>query len=742
MHNKTKIKIENNEKWIDESKSLPPNLKNELTALSVPKLNKRWLGFAKVNLWFYNKGNIEKKGIKGWMARNLGEPPVLLDSLTLDRNVQQLKTYLFNKGFYHNEIDYTVSGTKKATVTYSVFPDDRYFIDSVDFPEAEKGIVKEIADLRASSRVKTNQAFDIENLETERNRLAESMQERGYFGFNKKYIHFKIDSSAVDRKVDLFMQVLPSELDSSGTHFRYLIDKVYINSSYENSKLSVQDTVEVVEHVFYIADNDNFKPKAIADLIDFEHGMYFDKRSFISSQNNLLNLGVFKFVNVSFKKKNEIDSLGNRKLDVKIKLTPAKKYQFSGELEANSRQNVLVGDNFIGTALSTFLTNKNTFRGGENLTFNLYGGVEFDLRRNAELINTSSLNAEVSLSFPKFLLPIKTNFKQSRYNPKTTISLNNSLINRTNDYTINATELAMEYRWQKPNGISHSLSPISVSYFNILRIQDDFQATLEDNVRLQTSFEENIILGVNYGATISNNFRNRKNIYYYRPRIELSGNLLNGIDRLNPSKELTLNGVDYAQYIKLDSDFRIYFDVDSKRKVAIRLLSGIAVPYGNSSVLPYVKQYFAGGTTGIRAFRIRGIGPGDYIPESTDFNDSFDRTGDLRLEANIEYRFPIYSYLKGALFLDAGNVWTLKADEDKPGGEFEFKDFYKEIAMGIGFGARLDFTYFILRLDTSMPIYRPDRPLIDRWVTDQISLSDKAWRQDNINLSLGIGYPF
>lgn len=744
LHNKTKIKVESEQKWTDETKVLPTNIKNELYNLSVPKLNNRWLGFMKVNLWFYNKGDISKKGIKGWMARRLGEPPVLLDSINIDRTIKQFNSYLFNKGFYHNQIDYEVSQSKKrATVTYIVTPDDRYFFDEIVYPEPVDSLSKFISEMRLNSNIKSSKPFDIEMLESERNRLAEKLQENGYFGFNKKYIHFKIDSTYNDKSVNVELKILENDTDTSGIHYKYVIDNIVVNTSYANFFLSGKDSIEVSENVFYLADHDNFRPKAITDLVDFEHGDLFDKRSFISSQNNLLNLGVFKFVNISFKRKNETDAFGNRLLDVNIKLNPAKKYQFSGELEANNRQNVLVGDNFIGTALSAFIINKNTFKGGENLSFNMNGGVEFDLRRQNELINTSSLNFQWSLAFPKFLLPFKTKFKQSYYNPKTKITLSNSLINRTNDYRINATELAMDYNWQKPNGASHLLSPVSISFFNVLNVSESFQQNLEQSKRLQRSFEENIILGASYGAVVTNNFKHKKNIFYYRPRVEIGGNVLNLFDRINPEKQLKLNGVNYAQYIKLDSDLRFYFEVDETRIVAVRLLGGLAVPYSNSSVLPYVKQYFAGGTTGVRAFRIRGIGPGSFSPEAdSNFDDSFDRTGDMRLEANIEYRFPIYSYFKGALFLDAGNVWTLKEDIDKPGSQFEAKDFWKEIAMGIGFGARLDFTYFILRLDTSMPIYRPDRPLEDRWVTDQISLGDRAWRRDNINLSLGIGYPF
>jgi len=735
LHNKSIVKI-------DKKAEIPLDaaMQSELQKLPVPKLNRKWLGFLKINLWMYNHGKPGGKGIRGWMADKVGEPAILLDTANCDRTAARLNAYLFNKGFFHSTADYEIKvKRKRAKVTYTVNPDKRYHVNDVYLLKNSTKSASIINRFLSEKGIKSGDAFDKDAMDKERVDLTEHMRRIGYFDFNKNYIHYQIDSFQRNQKVNIHYQLKYPETDS--LHHTYTINKIYINSNFSPGGFdnSPTDTIQVNYNVFYLKQNNRYRPKAIADLVFYQSGKLYDVRDYRNTQNNLISLGVFKFVNISHIPRKGPN--GEYLLDVMINMTPGKKWQFSGELEANSRQNAF-DDNFIGTALSTFIANKNTFKGGENLSLALSSGVEFDLRRTEKLVNTATFNGKIGLSFPRFLLPFNLKKQQSLYNPKTNFTIANSLVNRIDYYMINATEFTYGYEWKKPKGPQHFLNPLTINFFNVIRTEPAFESDLNGSVRLQKSFEENFIIGANYGLVMTNGKLGDERFYYYRPRVEIAGNLFKLVDNINPDKPLLINGVPYAQYFKIESDFRYYFGIEKDRLVAFRAYAGLAIPHGNSEFLPYVKQFFAGGTNDLRAFRIRGIGPGEFVSDANNNEGAFDRTGDVKLALSMEYRFPIWQYFKGAIFADAGNIWTLAEDPDKPGSQFEFNDFWKEIAIGAGFGVRLDFTYFILRLDTAMPLRRPDLPENDRWVTEEIRLGERDWRRENIILNLGIGYPF
>jgi outer membrane protein assembly factor BamA len=229
---------------------------------------------------------------------------------------------------------------------------------------------------------------------------------------------------------------------------------------------------------------------------------------------------------------------------------------------------------------------------------------------------------------------------------------------------------------------------------------------------------------------------------YFQSGIEFAGNTLSLLSSDAPEGERnTFLGIAYAQYARTTADLRFYTNTGNYNQLVFRILAAVGIPYGNSNILPYRKQFYIGGSTSVRAFRYRSVGPGTYLPDSIDNNLFFDQTGDIKLESNLEYRFNIYKLLKGALFLDAGNIWLVNEDPSKPGGKFVFSDILSEMAVGTGFGIRLDASFFVLRLDLGMPLRKPFLPDNDRWVTDEINLKSPSWRRDNLVLNIAIGYP-
>jgi outer membrane protein assembly factor BamA len=289
--------------------------------------------------------------------------------------------------------------------------------------------------------------------------------------------------------------------------------------------------------------------------------------------------------------------------------------------------------------------------------------------------------------------------------------------------------------------VYHELNPISINLVNQTQTSPEFEQILDQNPFLRRSFEQNFIVGVNYLFNFNKLIDDTKRHgVFVGTGLDVAGNLLNGLSNLSDSESGKIIGLEYAHYAKVDVDLRYYFRPAAKHTIATRLLAGVGMPIGNSVSLPYIKQFFSGGPNSVRAFRIRSIGPGSYQPDETSINSFFDQSGDIRLEGNVEYRFPIVSFLKGALFMDAGNIWLWNENEALPGGKFN-KDWTKELAVGTGVGLRVDVQFFVIRFDLATPLRYPYLPEGERW-GNTFDIGSKTWRRDNLNFNFAIGYPF
>src|SRR5690606_8079411 len=332
-----------------------------------------------------------------------------------------------------------------------------------------------------------------------------------------------------------------------------------------------------------------------------------------------------------------------------------------------------------------------------------------------------------------------------RYVPHTTIKTRFEVLNRTNAYNLNSMSLSYGYNFRENINKEHALDVLEVAYVRSGNISEEYELELQQNPNLRHAIEKQFIIGPNYIFTFTNTMeQQRRNTMYLRAGLDLSGNLLgliNGSD-YNEGEVYDFLGAPIAQYIRTDADFRNYYKMGTKTEIAARAMLGFGYAYGNSNTLPYVKQFYVGGPNSLRAFRARALGPGSYQPEQFGENNFIpDMTGDIKLEMNVELRRKLFSIVQGALFVDAGNIWLLNEDSNRPGAAIS-NNFLKEVAVGAGAGLRFDLTFLVLRTDLAIPLRVPYLPENERWVFDKIDFGDSDWRKNNLVFNLAIGYPF
>jgi len=401
------------------------------------------------------------------------------------------------------------------------------------------------------------------------------------------------------------------------------------------------------------------------------------------------------------------------------------------ELQAVSKSN-----NFVGPGLALTLTNRNLFGGGETFSISAKAGYEMQIASGDQTgLNSTQIGVTTDLIFPRMLFPMKINTSFFKYSiPKTKVSLGADFLNRSKLYSLLGTTATFGYFWNANRFVSHEINPVSINYLNLSNTTPEFEQILEDNPFLRNSLNQQFISGLTYSFIYNGLVDQAKtHQFFINTTVDLAGNLINLISGGAGEEEPnTFLGLEYSQYARFDVDLRYHFRVGSGQKIATRLFGGIGIPYGNSEILPFAKQYFSGGPFSIRAFRIRSLGPGNYNAANTSGTSSFfDQTGNLKLEANVEYRFPIISFLKGAVFADAGNVWNTTTTNTVTGGKFS-SNFINELGIGAGAGLRIDIQNFVIRFDLAAPLHTPYLPEGERWNFDY----------KNPILNFAIGYPF
>ncbi|HEX7366902.1 MAG TPA: BamA/TamA family outer membrane protein, partial [Pelobium sp.] len=453
------------------------------------------------------------------------------------------------------------------------------------------------------------------------------------------------------------------------------------------------------------------------------------------SLNRLVNVGTFKFVKNEFKPSDSLSSV----LDAYYYLTPLPKKSIRLELLGKTNS-----ANYTGTEVNLNWTNRNAFRGAEQLTVTGFFGLETQVSGQNSGYNVTRFGGDASLTWPKFVTPFIKFKSVSAFTPKTVATLGFEYQNRAKLYSLNTFRGSFGYLWKENLRKEHSLKLTEITYTNSSNVSAEYKAKAAADKSLQRVIDDQLIFGPSYSYTYTTTAETqKKNTIYYKGQLDLAGNVAGLINKGNVLNGDTsrIFGVPFSQYVKIENDFRDYFKIGAKSTIASRIITGFGYAYANSSQLPFIKQFFIGGTNSLRGFRARSIGPGTY--NEVVAPDSFlpDQSGDIKLELNSEYRYDFTSIFKGAIFVDAGNIWLLNKNPEKPGGVFS-NQFLSELAVDAGAGLRLDLSFLILRLDLGFPIRKPYLPKGDRWVFNDIKFGDKNWRKENLVFNLAIGYPF
>lgn len=693
-----------------------------------PKPNKSFLGL-KPKLFFYNLVSEPKKqkGFKYWLKYKVGEPPVLFSKVDLDYTADVLRNYSENNGYFKTRVesDSTRKG-RKGSAEYLVRPGKQFKIKSVTFPEDSTDLAKSIGRLKRRSLLKVGKPYSLDFIKLERQRIDTRLKERGYYYFSEDNLLVQVDSTVGNYEVDLLLKIKEETAPQSKEQFRINDIIVYPNYSINDSIDSKQVKVKSYKD-FTIIDKDNtFDSRVFDRTLYFEKDDLYNRTNHNLSLNRLVNLGTFKFVKNSFK---VADTTGNY-LDAYYYLTLLPKKSFRIEVLAKSNS-----ANYAGTELNVNWSNRNTFKGAELLSISTFGGLEFQMAGQNNGFNVYRFGAETSLIWPRFIAPIKLK-SGSGFVPKTKALLSYEFQQRSKLYSLNTFKGSFGYIWKENIRKEHELKITDITYASPMHVTALYQEQIDLDATgaLQKVIEKQLIFGPSYSYTYQNTMEKRKkNTIYFRGDLETAGTtvgLIMGGDAKNEAPKEIL-GVPFSQFVKLQADFRLYHKLSKNSEIASRLIAGGAYAYGNSTSIPFIKQFFIGGTNSIRAFRARSIGPGSSVPNN---NAAFlpDQSGDIKLEFSTEYRAKLYSFVNGAVFLDAGNIWTRNdADESK---NFS-KRFLDEIAVGTGVGLRFDFSFLVLRTDFAVPLRLPYGPSSERWILDKINLKSGVF-------NLAIGYPF
>ena len=752
--------------WIAYADKNPGIQTSELHGLIQQKPNKKFLGFLRFKLWAYNASmNGKDSKFRNWMENTVGERPVILDTSMAEATCKEMEKYLGNVGYFYSDVRYLAvykKKSRKAHIHYEVTPTSPYRIKSINYDIEDPELAGWVSKTTKHSLIKEGKIYNVYTLDDERERITKYLNNNGYYGFVKDYIFFEVDSAHNSKEMDLHVKVKNRTMpdpDSIGKfieerHYRYEIDKVVIYPNYDPAKPLLQEAPHdtLIKEIHQINRNSpanyyfvlyrgklRVNPKILAQNILIENDEPYNLRDVQETFKRFGYLNIYRFANISFEEplpKLVPDSGGFKKLDCKIHLQRAPVHQYSIEAEGTNSG----GDLGLGGNLT--YRNRNIFRNGEIFQIKLRGAMEAQRTSNTSdesqqtflFFNTFEWGIQAEVSFPRFLIPVKMERFPKYFRPITTVSAGFNFRRRpTYDrYILNFT---FGYKWQESAYKAHIIQPFNISSVKMYPTPE-FTRELEeiDDSRLKNQYTDHLITALQYSFIYNNqDIKKVKDFVYFRADIETSGNLFYLFNNMLESKTdsagyYTITGIRYAQYARLETDFRYYWMVSRTNQVVFRLLSGVGVPYGNSDALPFEKGFYLGGANSMRAWIYRGLGPGGFANPGI----NIDQMGDIVLETNIEYRFPIYSFFKGAVFIDAGNVWLLNANANFPEAEFRLNTFYKQIAMDAGVGFRFDFKFFIFRVDFAVRMRDPSKPPGETWVADK-----GIWFWN-----FGIGYPF
>lgn len=692
-------------------------------------------------LWVYykTKGKVNKKFWR-WINESFGKEPVYYNESQARNSSKQIRMYLENRGYFNTEVAHSVSiDDYKAYVTYDIHAKEPYRVRRFDIQISDTTIARYVSEISNKFEVKEGDNFNVRKLDDIRTQINTHLRNNGYYNFTKDYVVYSIDSSLNEHKMDICLKIEPfwnQAKNSYEPHQQFFINQVnlYPNYSTLNSRLEPTDAMAVaigrnkerdtVNFIYY--GDPRIRFRTFNQAIFVKSGQPFSQANISQTYKALGNFKIYSSARISF------DTIADNKLNCNIYLTRSKANFYKFQLEGTDSG----GDFGIKSVFS--FNNNNLFKGAEVFRLSTRYGIEAQhitddyIENNEGIFNTQEFSVNASLNIPRFLTLFWISDFIYDYQPKTVIDIGYNLQVRTL-YTRYITNASFGYYWKTSDRVQHIFTPISLNSVKV-NPSDYFRNALnqEQNQRIKDQYTDHLLLGLNYSFTFSNqDISNPHDFIYFRGNFESSGNLIslfNNTSLITTSDEHhELFGIRYAQFVRFDIDTRFYHIINPDNQIVLRLMTGIGVPYGNSYDMPFEKSFYAGGANGMRGWRYRGLGPGSFTNES-----NIERIGDMQLEMNAEYRFPIYNIVKGAIFVDAGNIWTYHPNTQLGNGNFTLDNFYNQIAVDAGLGIRFDFSFFVFRIDLAAPIRNPET---EQWLFNSLSFRKTIW-------NFGIGYPF
>ncbi|NJM26858.1 MAG: BamA/TamA family outer membrane protein [Bacteroidia bacterium] len=700
----------------------------------------------------------------GNMFMQWGEPLAIFDSSQVKATEERFHAYLFAKGFFDNKISSTVELSemgKYVAVSYGVQPGQPYLIDTILYDITDTTIARIVIASKEKSSIQVGAAYDQDKFTAERERIDLMLKDGGYYDFSRQYVEYNIDTAMMgSHRVAAMISI--KNPAKRGFHKQFTVDSVNFTPdagvSAKGSRRS-RSYRDVNYHFF----KDDYNLKVLSQRVFIHPGEMYNRSNTFNTQRQLANLDAFKFVNINY-------DTANGRFIANIYTSPLDRYQWSNEAGVNVTQG------FPGPFYNTGFKKRNVFGGLE--TFDLTGRFGFEGVASAtsdqNIYKSTEAGINASLTFPQFIWPFRerTEFKLARYNPKTKFSAGYSYTDRP-EYRRTTTSLNGTYTWENSRITQYSLTPVNFNVINTTRLDSAFREVLNrqdslGNFSLVKSFQPSFVNSIIFGVTWNpNNYGNLEtSSLFIRAQIESGGTIWNVF---SPSLVTDQWGLEYFKYLRASFDFRRNRVLDKNTVLAYRINLGVAYSYSPNKSLPYEKFFFVGGSNSVRAWRPRRLGPGSFKPPLSNdpeldglYNYSVEQPADILMEGSIELRQNLFGFVDGAVFIDAGNVWTfderVRLDDqnqevvDNGNAKFKFNSFYKEIGVGTGFGLRFDFTFLILRFDVGMKVYDPARDEGSRFVLDRIRFfrpfatknSDGTYTnfKEPVIYNVGIGFPF
>ncbi len=713
--------------------------------------NKRIFG-SRFHLGLYNWSNLDKeRWPHGWL-RNIGEEPVIFDIYSTSRSKEQLLLYLRSKGYFDAAVYETIETAKKRSkVYYRVDTSTPYIIRDFNYEIEDPALVPLIEFDNQNCLIKPGSRYDFDDLAAERSRIERHIRDHGYYAFSSDFIHFRVNDTIGNNMVDITCivraAVSPERSEGIRTvpHWKYRVRNVYVFPEFNPGEaMSAGErylrSLDTVMHNSYYFITPPGKQRVRFDLLGqnllINPGMPFNVTRTERTHRQLVGLKTYRLVNINYNEPPQpaMPESGERHIDAVIQLTPFNQQSFTYLIEGtNSAGN-------LGAAMNFIYTHKNLFHGAQQFNLKLKGAYESLSEEVTGFRSTQELGVEASLAFPEFLFPFARNAGFiSRYNPKSYLQLAYNF-HKIPVYSRTVVNATFGYNWEQGVYRNHMLYPLQMNLVKLPYIDPDFALRIDTSSYLSYSYKDVLIMGGSYTYIYNDQVIQRSRDHsFFKFNIELAGNLAalgSTIARADKSDEsYTLFGQQFAQYVRSDIELRYRYIINDVSSIVLRSFLGAGIPYGNSKALPFEKQYFGGGSNGVRGWQVRSLGPGSFVNDIPSF---INQTADMKLELNAEYRFKLFWILEGAVFLDAGNIWTIKDDTDRPGAVFRFNKFYDDLALSTGFGMRFDLNFVLLRTDIGIKLRDPAIQDTPKW----IRMRRKYNLREDFTFMLGIGYPF